>query len=1499
MQLAKLLLSCLLSILIVVTGGPFQMYFEARAQVDDGAEANLSEQEVQERETLAKEQQIEELRRTILQPELGGADLDPFEIMRQRVLDDRMDRLDAIQEKMSIEDYLERLSYHQRTIVELNDLEAKVRAKLAPLTADSEKFTELNLVLEDIISRRKLAAMEIEDLRQFDPRDGKSLPVDFMIDRQITARHYWGHRMTLRIENQGQTVLDIKQSDFTTSLSPRFSSANPLEGLADGRELTFSLLDPKGRVLNQFMIPVDAAFFYGQFLVFVEKADLQRTQGHVPIRFIDLNYFRPNIGNAPLPVYTFPLNINQAPESIAIQDGYLKVGGQKLSYQQFAMLAQVQQLVFNVNVALADPRTYENVQPLIDEIMDFFKKSMANQDELFKLRLEKAISATDFVSTLTDSLSTRPNVNPDEIKKLIAEALKDGKITEAEYQGFQKFLDADDGLKDANNAINDGRKLTTRIKLLFQYLTQPRPEGAPKLFESLSIVALGTAEERARLTDLPRNTLLSKMVKYGAATGGIMLAGSFLPEPYAINIYKTMDMVSAVSAHFQGYLNHIDYGRAYGELAKDAFLTSTTGITYFFQSYIADGVWPKFLYGLGSVLLVPLQVFGSIHLTMNSYKLLKATLELRRLSNGEIGFLRAFKKAAAADQKAYWDSLADAEKRVSGSDVSSISEEEKALLDDHIDRIRHGRESLKVLEREVERGRLSHLKGESRFLSMITGFTRLFKFGKKTEATIGAAAQELQMKDAETFRKAVSNTFLSYSSLRTTFKANATIWNYLFVTRSYVFSPAKWLMFFIYPNYFRVTIGTREGRQHFPSRYNRGLEMWPQKLERLISKQVQKSGLRESNVAQKLFISAEGLNNLKAFESYVGNMEAVAMEIAKKQAQKALFESVRDPERLMILFDSSQRPGQVSTGIQNLHDRKIKELTNTERIYYRAYFTRTFDVVMQGFVSQLHNIDKGLEMDPEAFARMFVNGLRDGTITPVDVTDEKISQLEAEIEKIIDFSLVRAWAERASQSAKGFADRLNVQFRHKLLESIHPQNPQIRRFLTAEAKVQDPRAMERAMRMEVSSLFTSIPLGIMSTLVLYAGVDTGLIMPFDPEGLDTETHLRYMSRYLFYNGFIPGLIIGLLANTWMKVQEDARIDELGGFDKAIKFGDGQRGFWRYYFKNFFKNPDNKWSSNHIYYLKLITANIPAAAVTILVSNLYGLGRIDVGTFIAGYIMVYVTFLEGFQLKIAQSFELASSWVYNKIPRKLRASPEAQRYISQNLQKKKFSFTLLEHVFGILVVDNVAGTMMTLKDNVKYGTRAFLRLLFGGDTPTQLIVNFADKIMEAFKGVPGIRGGMDIFKSLFSHNYDAFERFPERLGPVPDGVERFVENANLPRHALGEFIGKLGAMVATLGSFTTLPYIFTDYLQRRREARLQRQGEEIVARQGGHLNLDSRNRVSEWVGKTMSWLGRGWSVVPVVGTKAVEVRRDQKVLEATIENAALQGMTLRCNQIFIK
>ncbi len=240
---------------------------------------------------------------------------------------------------------------------------------------------------------------------------------------------------------------------------------------------------------------------------------------------------------------------------------------------------------------------------------------------------------------------------------------------------------------------------------------------------------------------------------------------------------------------------------------------------------------------------------------------------------------------------------------------------------------------------------------------------------------------------------------------------------------------------------------------------------------------------------------------------------------------------------------------------------------------------------------------------------------------------------------------------------------------------------------------------------------------------------------------------------------------------------------------------------------------------------MIAANFPATLLTVLAFDAYGLGRFDVGAYSLIYIMTFATAMSGFGQKVENAFERTSSWVSNRIPRKLRAHPDAQKYIETRLQKKKITFSWLENIWGIAVEANIAGTMLTLKENATMGTRSFLRLIFGGETPTNIVTKSADILTNAFKTVPGVEGALEMVKEAVSHNYEATERYPERLLEAGNamGVERLYENPNLPNNLLAEVVGKLGGAVSTIGAFAGMPYLGAFLLDALSERRVQARG----------------------------------------------------------------------------
>ncbi len=1451
------------------------------------------------------DEELNALRDSIYGTRKKNINLDPFFLTSQHVLDTREENLKEVIKEEIEKDYQERLEYYRNEIIAYEKLSKEVDVRLANLKDDTKKDARIALedLKRDLLSRIDLTKMELADQKEFDPKTGNPLNLTHMINTSLKPQHYWGNKMTIRVKTiGGEKVLDIKQKKFTESLSPRFNIENPFNTLDSKGTYKFSLMNPRGKSLNEFNIAVETVMFFGGYLIFIEKSEMDsirtRATQTLRIRFIDLNFVRANIGNAPLPVYTFPLKLTKVPDVFSIESGRLRVGNQRLSHFQFGMLAKIHQVIFNMGVAMVDPSTYRKIQPLVESTLGIFGKFMIAQDKNFKNQMDQTIQADSYLKEIIKSVDGKiplaPDINAEDILK---KALDDGKISPDEFAELEKGLSINKAFKDTNAASHQGRKFFNRLRLLVGNLISPRAEGAAKLRNALLVAVSFNKEDRLRV--FKDRGGMTKFTKFGAVATGALIGSTFLPAEHAFHISQTLDLLSATYKHFQGYLEHIDYGRNYFELSKDAYLTSTSGVfggifkLEFIEPFFSDGKWGKFLLGLSSVLAVTLKFFIPTHITINTYKIFQGVLKEKKNKNErfiqdtekrrqktqsyflqkaeevrsldpesanrykmyadvikntveepvKVKVIDSFISWADQDNKEYWRIKSDAEKKISGSDISNLTDKEIKLLNEHLQRLRTGTDRRAAFEKAFKRGgyKTGLIKGLD---NLIRGFRNKLSSSESIDNKAEKLIEQKVVKDKETFMEAIAYSFLTFSSLKTTFKTLATIWNTAFLKRSNWHRPTMWLMQFIYPNFTIISKGELDGKQHYPTKYNSGLDLWPQKLSRLLGN-FKKTDLGEQiPLPKSIFLSKESLDNLEIFEDAAGKLELLAMEIASNKAQKALLQSINDPKRILALFDSKPVSEVealhklAKTGINTLHDTKIDKLNKKERAYYRAYYTKTFDLVMQRFISDLFLDSKGIDLTPEQFAKEFVKKVKKNEATDFKFTQSEVAAVESIIEKKINFDKVKKESEQIANNWSKFYEKTGLNFKHRVLRRIHPENPQVKRQQIAGKMLKDSRAMDRAVRMEVNTMLVDIPLTIGMTLLLYSAIPSGLLMPFNPEGLNTETHLNYMSRYLYYNDFIPGMILGLLANTWMKVQMDYRMSSKGAFDKAIMHKDGQKGFWRFVLKNFALNPENTLKENQIFLVKLVVANFPAAVLTTIVFNAYGLGRFDVGSFLVGYTMMIGLFYSGLNFKIENAFENSVSWIYNKIPRKLRAHPEAQSYIDRKLQKKKMVFSWYMQLWTVVVIENVAGIMLTLKENSKIGTRAFIRLMTGGQTFTEIVVKTADMLMKTLESVPNMSKVFDLLKFTVSNNFEAFERYPKELIERGDslGVKRVYENINLPKNLLAEIIGKLGGAVSTVGLIASMPYISGHLLERYSQSKVQLKGQILKEKKAGKSRI---------------------------------------------------------------
>jgi hypothetical protein len=261
----------------------------------------------------------------------------------------------------------------------------------------------------------------------------------------------------------------------------------------------------------------------------------------------------------------------------------------------------------------------------------------------------------------------------------------------------------------------------------------------------------------------------------------------------------------------------------------------------------------------------------------------------------------------------------------------------------------------------------------------------------------------------------------------------------------------------------------------------------------------------------------------------------------------------------------------------------------------------------------------------------------------------------------------------------------------------------------------------------------------------------------------------YLSRYVFINGYIYGVIAGIFSDTWLKIQQDTMSD--GEFNDAPTAEDARRSFGSWLFRMTFWNPENTWwRSQKFTVLEYILPTLKATFVTALLVNLVTLGRFDLDAFLANLLVLVFLPFTGLSWKIEQGFELASAWVVRDVPLRLRPHPLVQAYALRAIARRRIVFNVYYKIWEN-VTWNYLTTFMNMNTAV-YGTRSFSRILFAGYTPTELLANPL-RSLAASSHLPAPLAWIVLhLDALLTHDYTD----GTLLRPVPDSMEQKAGNS---------------------------------------------------------------------------------------------------------------------------
>ena len=1084
-----------------------------------------------------------------------------------------------------------------------------------------------------------------------------------------------------------------------------------------------------------------------------------------------------------------------SPKSLSLtEDNKLNLGQLSLSLNQINYLSQLNQLSFNVTVSLLDPASAQMSQKYLREIVDNFEQSAKDFVNLEDQKAQNiSLDTKKLVLRLLENrrqIGSSKDISGKYGKLNKAEATlsflnEENKIVNE----FKDNLTADKNFQKAVDVVakqmNEQKKFYHRFFLFLNHISHPQPLGAPKIEKALGLIANSVSlkndsiENRFLAFKSALSHALYKPSKHRSLTTGVLVGAGMIASPEFANY-------SLVALNTMGHW-FANWGNLFTITGQAG--TEWVSADGLYNAYLKGDKPFHLMKGLVALFGAGLGIIGGMHLSSNFYDLVKHFRSTKGKAHQQevSGFLNKLKNTQnefieymAQNKKDFVHNLSNAEKKKLGipikiklgsnqiessqllktvSNLDSLysileskkrlsleitaKKEDQSLILEFISSTESGVKlkdnqlslSLSHDNKEVTKvfnltdGDLNYLLSAedskinpdlslnidlSRKDNHISGvlenadFTldeneRLIKVLTQIEVETGKALISsddfLSQEKIKTLKQAIAHLLLGYSSWAKTFRFVGLGWNWFFYTRSMYLSPITFGKTLYFSKYFK----TIHEDKHLATVFNGGME---NRLSRF---------LHVNNITNK----ETSLKALKEFENKVIEIEKLFLKEVKAQAYLEL---------VKLTGESSTEITTVSKGSKlQAHDIKDKRL----RAFYGIYKRELFIAVMQDYLLDLTDSKNNKTSD-----RFLKSQSLKKFVTDESLFNKKPSQTEIRqrVERVAQERQIAQQSLQATDNLiNGMLKRVVTKREEASKKALDPKrNRQMERFNIAKKMLNDPEALARATRQQTTYFLVDKPIELIFTFLFLAGVDQGILQILHDQPF-TEEAWFHLSRYTVWSGFFAGLALEILAGVWMKVQQDARLDDTKGFDLIPNKKDANKklGAVKWLYKQF-NAEDNTLIENYKYSWRIIIANIPAALVTMTVIWSATLGRFDLELFISGYLILIFPFM-GFNYKLENAFEKSANWSLKElIKRDLDLKEKDKRFLShpaiQQIKIKESS--KLRRKFNLwlaLLYNNPAGNMVDIFQNVNnsLGSRGFARMFFPGNLPTEYWVNFMD------------------------------------------------------------------------------------------------------------------------------------------------------------------------------
>ena len=1039
----------------------------------------------------------------------------------------------------------------------------------------------------------------------------------------------------------------------------------------------------------------------------------------------------------------------------------------------------------------------ESLEKNHQKTIDSFGADTTNSYKKLKELIENQLAFRTEIGSIKNS------TGPLSALKRVERKLKASSGEEKFFKDFMEHLDQDVHFQQAVGSLNqemiNEKKFFNRIKAFLSRITRPRPLGSPKIKRALGLIANSV---------LPGETLVERgeVFREGLAQffanpwvrGGISVlagAGVLASGHTAEFFYQGLEAGGVWLGHWKE-LAGVTWDAGFSWVNSG----SANG---FYSSYFANGRAFNLAAGLASFVGVAALFWGSIHYSINWKKFKEHLKNDSELKNKREKFIAYIEK----ERKVFLEDLSMAEKRKIGLGmalefqdgqtnrllfrtasrwqnlIKSFQGDEPLTLElevtdadgvhDKVEFISiaeyaqgldlaEGSEQLSIeinpgkdvqikrifrlVEGDISYVRPNHKEG-TKMIGEFSGESLSIK-GEVVEADfspreekllLDALAQLRQSHDSinevsqdgssfreiKTLKKALLHFTFGFSSWKHSFRFGGLLWNWFFLSRNIVFRPRAGIPLLYYSRFFN-----RVYRQkHWATELNGGRD----------------SRLRDM---MELAVRFPGMDKKRDFFKSLNDFEEKIIAIEKKYIKTSFeltfYESVKKFSEKPSLHHAIRQGNKFTAPL----------LKGKERLFFEIYQRELFEEGVREYLLEQIEIE-GRPTNRKLRRHIVEKSQHEQGFDWMKAeSTEDVRQRLRRISK--EKNIVERTEKALNNLFKGAPKRMKVKNEFIQEDKLTPERSLVmERFEISEKMLNDPESLSRAVRQNLTNLVIDKPIELLFTFIFLAGVDHGILQLLHDQAF-SENSWFYLSRYVMWTGFFTGITVWAWAGVWMKVQMDHRLDSMGGFDKIPTLKDVNKRFagLRWFAKQYM-DKNNTMAKNYLYSARLSIANISAFFLTSLIFGMATLGRFDLDIFLNVYIVAFLTPLSAWYFKMENAFEqfvnfslkdlIKKGIDFNGQHKKLLGHPELQDYKMHEAARLRRRYNLKLALF----FDNPIGNLIGIFENIdtSVGSRAFQRLLLGGNLATEYYVNLIDFLHG--KGLP--EGVSNACKSLLTNN----------------------------------------------------------------------------------------------------------------------------------------------------